>query len=75
MNVSSVLPVSNTRNNNSSARDFESQFATQLLKPMFENTQKDKINELYQSWLIDEYGKILGPELGISEKLTKKQGE
>lgn len=62
------------------ARDFEAMFMTEMLRPMFEGIKPDetfgggKGEEMFQSFLLDEYGKSMAAQgtLGIAD-LVKEQ--
>jgi len=53
------------------AQDFEATFLSQMLRPMFENTQAEKpfgggmAEEMWQSMQIEEYGKAIAKAGGI----------
>lgn len=62
------------------ARDFEAMFLTEMLKPMFESVGVNKMfgggkgEEIYRSFMTDEYGKMLSQtgNIGIAD-LVKEQ--
>ena len=62
------------------ARDFEAMFMTEMLRPMFEGLKVDEIfgggkgEEIFQSMMLDEYGKNMAAQgsLGIAD-LVKEQ--
>ena len=62
------------------ARDFEAMFMTEMLRPMFEGLKVDetfgggKGEEIFQSMMLDEYGKNMAAQgsLGIAD-LVKEQ--
>ena len=62
------------------ARDFEAMFMTEMLRPMFEGIKVDetfgggKGEEVFQSMMLDEYGKNMATQgsLGIAD-LVKEQ--
>jgi len=69
------------------AKDFEAMFMTQMLKPMFEGLKVNdmfgggKGEEVFSSFLIDEYGKMMAEtgQLGIADaikaEMIKMQSE
>lgn len=54
-----------------SAEDFEAMFLTQMMQPMFEGISTDGVTgggqseEIYRSFLLDEYGKLMARAGGI----------
>jgi len=62
----------NARQIDKAAEDFEAVFLTQMLQGMFEGVSLDPLaeegetsNEVYKSFMLDEYGKILSRSGGI----------
>lgn len=61
------------------AKDFEAVFMSQMLTPMFEGLKPDPMfggghaEEIYQSLIIQEYGKILAERGGIGIADSVKQ--
>lgn len=57
------------------AKDFEAMFVSEMMKPMFEGIQPDKIfgggktEEVFKGLLLQEYGKLMAEtgQLGIAE--------
>ncbi len=62
------------------ARDFEAMFLSEMLKPMFETVDVDKNfgggrgEEVFKSFLVDEYGKQLSATggLGIADQVKEE---
>lgn len=62
------------------ARDFEALFVAQMLKPMFEGIEVNnrfgggKGEEIFRSFMIDEYGKMIAEtgQLGIADAIKQQ---
>lgn len=51
-------------------KEMESSFTAEMIRPIFENTVEGTSNKVYQSMLVDEYAKIVGPKTGIANTLA-----
>lgn len=61
----------NTAQIDKAAEDFEAMFLTQMMQPMFDTIPTDGImgggqsEEIYRSFMLDEYGKLMAKAGGI----------
>ena len=75
-----AMPNINMAKVEETARDFEAMFMTEMLRPMFEGLKTNEMfgggkgEEMFQSMMLDEYGKNLAMNgtLGIAD-LVKEQ--
>lgn len=80
-----ALKGSDTQAVDAAAEDFEAVFLAEMLKPMFEGLEPDPVfgggkgEEIFQSMMIQEYGKVLAQSGGVGiadrvkEELIKMQ--
>ena len=62
------------------AKEFESMFLTQMLRPMFDSIEKNELfgggygEEVWKDLLVDQYGKILAERgnLGVSDAIKSE---
>jgi flagellar protein FlgJ len=59
------------------AQDFEAMFMTEMMKPMFEDIKPDEMfgggkgEEIFQGFMLEEYGKIMAQtgQIGIADQV------
>ncbi len=51
-------------------RKIEASFTAEMLSPIFENTVETSSNKIYQSMMVGEYSKLVGPKTGIADTLA-----
>ena len=76
------MPSSVSRNASveQTAKDFESMFLSQMLQPMFDSVEKESLmgdpetDEVYQSWLVDQYAKLITDAggVGVADHVKKE---
>ena len=70
-NVKSKKTAENLQEIEETAQDFEAVFLTEMMKPMFEGIETDglfrggKGEEVFRSFLLQEYGKIMSQSGGV----------
>ena len=52
------------------AKEVEANFIGEMLKPVFENMVEGTEGKIYQSMMVDEYAKFIGPKTGLADKLA-----